>query len=431
MQQHLLSILLSSFLITSATSQMQPPPQPKGEPLTASAAIERALKSTSLTTEGKPFHALLQIGDQAPYTGQVEVWWINPAKYRLSVTSPTFTRIKIVNGNQVQENDKGDYYPRWLENFVLALLDPIPSAQNFQSGFVNLFDGPTTTCLRRDDRPGNITDQMTWGILCFEGPEPRISSILTFNYGMTWKDWEGFENKQIARTYETSVLDYKPVVGRLTKLEKFDIDDDSMFAVLAATPANQRLATSFVSTLKQEGLVEQAPTIEWPTVPEGKTGGYMIVYARTDRTGQVRETSKHNSDQPRLETFGMQQALRYKFKPLIVDGVAQQMEMPLVLHFTSKLADEIPIFSAAEMKKQTVHCDTNGGIPAGTPKGTVITIRISVNETGKTTGMAPTGKGNGLLWMAAMAKLRSCTFAPYVLNGKPTEYKGDVELTAR
>ena len=48
-------------------------------------------------------------------------------------------------------------------------------------------------------------------------------------------------------------------------------------------------------------MVEKAPEIQWPAVREGKTEGYMIVYARTDRTGQVRETAKHNSDQPGLE----------------------------------------------------------------------------------------------------------------------------------
>ena len=34
----------------------------------------------------------------------------------------------------------------------------------------------------------------------------------------------------------------------------------------------------------------------------------MIVYERTDRTGQVRETSKHNSDKPGLEDFGIEAA---------------------------------------------------------------------------------------------------------------------------
>ena len=39
----------------------------------------------------------------------------------------------------------------------------------------------------------------------------------------------------------------------------------------------------------------------------------------------------------------MEQALRYKFKPLGSGwGGGKQMEMPLVLHFTSKVSNPIP-----------------------------------------------------------------------------------------
>ena len=401
----------------------------QGERVDGSVAIDRALKSSSLTEDGKPFHALMEIGTREPYSGQVEVWWLSSTRYRLAIRSPKFTQLKVVNGDQVQEKDEGDYYPRWLENFVLALINPLPMASNFRGGAVMLGAQLTRSCLGRDDRPGGITDQMTWGQICFTGSEPRLSYILTFNESMEFKDWKGFGKKQIARTYQTDVLDYQPVVGRLTKLEELKKPDESMFTIMAATPADQRITTSLVPTAKEEGLIEQAPVIQWPTVREGKTDGYMIVYARTDRTGQVRETAKHNSDQPGLESFGMEQALRYKFKPLLVDGVAQQMEMPLVLHFRSQLADPLPILSVVDMKKQMISCDI-GGLPQGTAKGAVVTIRISVNEAGNVTGMGPVGSGKGTDWVAAISKLRSCRFAPYVVNGKATYYKGDIELAA-
>ncbi len=401
----------------------------QGERINGSVAIDRALKSSSLTEDGKPFRALMEIGTTGPYSGQVEVWWLTPTNYRIAVTSPKFTQMKVVNGDQVQEKDEGDYYPRWLENFVLALVDPLSVANNFRGGSVMVGEQFTRSCLRRDDRPGGITDQTTWGQVCFSGSEPRLSYILTFNDSMEFKDWKGFGKKQIARTYQTEVLDYQPVIGRLTKLEELKKPDDAMFTITAATPVDQRISTSFVSTLEGEGLIENAPVIEWPTVREGKTDGYMIVYARTDRTGRVRETAKHNSDQPGLENFGMEQALRYKFKPLIVNEVAEQMEMPLVLHFSSQVADPLPILSIVDMKKQMVSCDI-GALPPGTAKGTVVTIRLSVNEAGKVTGMRPVGSGKGTDWITATSKLESCRFAPYVVNGNATYYKGDIELKA-
>jgi hypothetical protein len=426
------SLALSGLLCVAAhpaSSQMQGFPQAQGERMDGSVAIDRALKSSSLTEDGKPFHALMEIGNTAPYTGQIEVWWLSPTKYHLVITSPKFSQTKTINGDQVQEKDEGSYYPRWLEDFILALMNPLPMAKNFRGGAIMVGPQITGSCLRRDDRPGGITDQTTWGQVCFSGSEPKLSYVLTFNDSMEFKDWKGFGKKQIARTYQTDVLDYQPVIGRLTKLDELKKPDESMFVVTVATPADQQITTSFVSTLKEESLIETAPEIHWPTVREGKTEGYMIVYARTDRTGQVRETAKHNSDQPGLESFGMEQALRYKFKPLIVNGVAQQMEMPLVLHFSSSLADPLPVLSVADMKKQMIGCEI-GTLPPGTAKGTAVYIRVSVDETGKVTGMGPVGKGNGNDWLAAMSKMRSCRFAPYVVNGKATYYKGDVELLA-
>ena len=106
--------------------------------------------------------------------------------------------------------------------------------------------GPQTTssCLRRDDRPGGITDQLTWGMVCFSGSEPRLESVLTTNIGIDFKDWKGFEKRQIARTYQTNVLDYKPVVGKLTTLDELKQPDEAMFAVSAETPPQERIATA-------------------------------------------------------------------------------------------------------------------------------------------------------------------------------------------
>jgi len=407
-------------------------PAAQGEKTDADAAMKRALHTSSLTFEGRPFHAVMDIGSQGEeYSGRVEVWWISDSKYRVILKSPKFSQEKVVNGDAVYEKNDGDYYPRWLENFVLAILDPVPVAKNFTGRGSNVILGPqiTNSCLKRDDRPGGITDQMTWGMICFRGSEPRVASIFTMNMSLEFSDWAGFGKKQIPRTVQTDVLGFKPVIGHLTVLEEIKHPDEAMFTVSAVTPVDQRITTEFVSTLKEESLVETVPEISWPSVREGKTEGYMIVYARTDRTGQVRETAKHNSDQPGLESFGMEQALRYKFKPLVIDGSARQMEMPLVLHFTSRMGDPLPILTVEQMKNQMTDCSV-GFLPTGTPKGTSVTIRVSVDEEGKVAGMGPIGQGSGRLWIPAMEQLRGCEFAPYVVNGKATYYKGDVVLIA-
>lgn len=63
-----------------------------------SIAIHKALKISSLTFDGRPFHAVLQIGKAGEdYSGRVEIWWVDAAKYRLVVGSPNFNQTKVVD----------------------------------------------------------------------------------------------------------------------------------------------------------------------------------------------------------------------------------------------------------------------------------------------------------------------------------------------
>ena len=424
------ALLILATGVSQISAQLPNSPRFQGERVDAETAMDRALKTSSLTEEGKPFHAVLVIGSaKSPFSGRLEVWWAENQRYKTVITSPKFSQTRIVNGAREKETYTGDYYPRWLETFVEAILDPVPMIENFRGrgGIVMLGPQITNSCLRRDDRPHGITDVMTWGDICFSGSKPHLQSVLAMNYAVEFGDWKTFGNKEVARTYKTDVLDYQEVVAHLTTLEELRNIPEEMFAIDTSTPPEQRIRTAFVSTQKEESLLENAPKIDWPTVGEGKTDGYMIVYARTDRTGQVRETAKHNSDQPGLEDFGMEQALRYKFKPLIVDGAAVQMEMPLVLHFTSKIADPLPFLTGQELLKQMSGC--NAKLVSAMPtSGRITPTSIAVNEEGKLTGEGYGPKVDAglpaVLVTPVLAMGLDCHFAPLVRNGVPTYYHG-------
>lgn len=426
----LITILLFTLGLQHLSAQMPFPQQPQGERVDFGTALTRSLKSSSLVEDGKPFHAVLAIGSSgSQFSGQIEVWWAAADKYKSVISSPTFSQTRIVNGSQAMETNSGDYLPQWLETFRDAILDPIPMIKNFRvlSGTVMLSPLINRSCAQRDDRTDGRTDWTTWGEICFSGAEPHLLSVQTTNFNLDFADWKSFGKKQIARTYTTDVLDYKEIQARLTKLEELRNPPDDLFAITAPTPPEQQIKTVFVSTQKEESLLENAPVIEWPTVHEGKTDGYMIVYARTDRTGQVRESAKHNSDNPGMESFGMEQALRYKFKPLLVNGVAVQMEMPLVLHFTTKIADPLPFLTGELLLKQVRDC--NAKLVTSPPPSTHATpTNISVNEQGKLTGegYGPTVDPGSpaVLVTPPNGFLFNCHFAPFLKDGVPWYYHG-------
>jgi hypothetical protein len=403
----------------------------------AGEALNRALKTSSLTDHGSPFHAVLSISQpgnsDSPYEGTVEVYWKDASEYRVEVTSKKFQQIRIVNGDKIEDQDTGDFYPAWLRNYARAITDPLPRAQEFRNDKSPVMLGAniSQSCVTRDDRTNGITDMMTWAEICFQGNEPRIKSAIDFTYFMEFGDYQPFGDKLIARSYTSYTDDNEKVIGGLTKLEPLNPSDEKLLIVGHPTSPEQRIETSFVSMAMNQSLLAEAPVIEWPPLHEGKTEGNMIVHVITDRSGQVREAYKHNSDNPGTEDFGVLQTLKYKFKPLLVDGVPVQMETPLVLHFKTQIGDAIPIITGQDIDKFVSGCGYNPKLPKGLlPSGTSFTIRVSVNEQGKDTGeVFP----SGIPWSVVQkAKLHpeSCRFKPYLVNGQPWYHHIDFVFTA-
>lgn len=97
---------------------------------------------------------------------------------------------KIVSGDKVFEKNEGDYYPRWLENFVVAILDPVPMAKNFR------ILGPQVSenCLKREERPGGVTNELTFAVICLASKESRVDYVVSFNYFVEFKDFKEFAN---------------------------------------------------------------------------------------------------------------------------------------------------------------------------------------------------------------------------------------------
>jgi hypothetical protein len=106
-------------------------------------------------------------------------------------------------------------------------------------------------------------------------------------------------------------------------------------------------------------------------------------------------------------------------------GLTQSPETP-------KTGDSTPVLTAAEMVEQTISCKPSKITPGLLPKGTVVPIRVSVNEEGKIVGLTPVGRcpvGCGLL-AKPIESIKKCRFRPYNVNGHTTAYQGDVDLVA-
>jgi hypothetical protein len=346
------------------------PVRAQGDSANDNAALVKQALQESVLVEGKrPFHLVMTIGAAemlAPHQriaapsmqGSMEVWWAGPERYKLVLVAPTFRQTKVVDGERVEEQDEGDFSPRWLDNFVKALLEPLPEKQMPKLLAAQMTGAMTIVarkevmgegggssfvitqprvemprCLSTSDRPGGITEETSVARICLDARYPWLESTLDFTRYVSFKDYEPFGKQMVPRIWMDDIPENIAVEGKVTALEKLSKGDAGAIHVATPTAEGGRIRTVFLSRKEIGEQVEKLPAFEWPAEDTEQLEGWMIVYVRTDRTGQVRESYWDSSDNYKLQDAGVELALKTKLRPLLVDGAAVQMEGPLVIHF--------------------------------------------------------------------------------------------------
>lgn len=402
------------------------------------ALLDRMIATNVLTTPGAaPFHAILEITSEASssteHHGRIEVFWEEPSSYSLTVETPEFGQTLIVSGDKVQETDRGDFYPGWVRDFVAALLDPMARAKDLR-GHPNAYgDVPAAAfyCIKRDDRHNGITDDLTFAQVCYnKSLGQSLANILDFTHYLSLENFSPFHGKLIARTYHVSTLDDTNLQGVLTTLEDWN-PDKTQLTITSPTAPSGRILTSFVSMATGESLLQSSPQdVRWPPVREGRLDGYLIAHVITDLTGQVREASPYHTDDNReLTSFVKQVALQYKFKPFLVDGVPYQLETPLLIHFTTTQGEPIPDLDDAQTRKLVSGCELPHRISDPASAGQQIEIIFSVSPDGHLGTLGSSDRKIPVLTL--FQKFRGCTFGIYSQNGKATQYRAHLSVTAQ
>jgi hypothetical protein len=402
------SVLLSSLCGCSWNDVFSPQLQT----LQNSDAVDRALRLCSLREGDRPFHLILEIGDGPlqvakpvysswspaanPAAGakpvsvsemraRVEIFWLNAITYRVEIQSRDFNQIRIVNGRVTEEHNTGDFYPRWIQNFVDAILEPVPQADKLRAipGTipVGLKSHACISNAMADDgqsggqfgdlagsaKPMRQLEETSAAQVCFQDAEPRIASGVEFSRSVWFDDFAPFGRQQIARTLVNNLPANVLVHGQVTILEPLRQTDYPQLKAHEFTLPEKLIETNLVARSVAQAMVDVSPApfprptfrnqelAEGPVVLKpasfetgllqsgsADSGGgnahagasvksAMTVYIRTDKTGRVREAYRNSSDQFGLSDAEVARAMKLRFKPLMVHGVARQMEAPILL----------------------------------------------------------------------------------------------------
>ncbi len=295
----------------------------------------------------------------------IEIFWLNAITYRTEIRSPGFRQTRIVNGNVVEEHNSGDYYPRWIQDFLAGILNPVPEATRLRrvpgEVPIGLSSEACISTSTSDASPDTAQ-------LCFRNAEPRIAGITDIHRSLWFDDYAPFGSQQIPHTIVDNLQPNLLVRGHIVRLEPLAHSFYRLLKATRFTSSQEQLATSTVSTATAQTLLQlptalyarryivyigrptsQTPSPDLTEAASAETASsenhptleQTPIYIRTDRAGRVREAYRSPSDHYGAEQAALVRAFTLHFKPLIVDGAPRQMEALVYLPADSEIDSEI------------------------------------------------------------------------------------------
>jgi len=295
-------------------------------------AIAAKINGLAVESVG-PWHlkATFQLlGDQGKVTetGSYEAFWKSPSKYKVSYTSPSYTRTIWANesGNFATTNPKWPGDVEWM--IRRSLFDVVPEPghlRNLDAHWSEISNGPLhLRCLDQAPIYVNLSTRAI-PIYCFEIGRPviRYSSEVFQTYQASFNSLALFGGSYVAKDVELLRIGKPYFRLHVDTLEPLIAADDILFHPESnAIPVPRRVVLDtdlrYVEA-KQTGMSRSSKTWGAPTAfnPE------MIVQVLVDEKGAVVDARAVKG-----ETSGMFSALaaarQWWFQPYIVDGKPTQ-----------------------------------------------------------------------------------------------------------
>jgi len=379
----------------------------------------------SLTAQGsKAFHLTAQIVEATnlendSYKATIDEYWLSANEWRRTVKTQNFSQIIVVSGEARREYVTGDYYPNWLRTMVTAIFEPGEPLRNidFTANSDNPSLGSGPLCRRFDSVVGIPPAQnRVFSTVCFDGSQ--LQSVDLPGYDATYRSFQSFDGKRAPRLIR-EYLEPGTELQATVNLTDLRVPDRSLFALPDSAESSMGAIALTENELRKHA--NDPLQFNWPSVPGGKTEGVLSVFVCLDRMGKVRETYPLNSDNPEMAYFVRSRLREIQFGAPTLNGQSVQAEGVLTFSFKTIIQGTYPVLSDEEARERIISFDPPA-LPPGIPSGTVISVTVQVDETGRTVGNGPfIGIPEKLGSVAPDAG--SWTFKPLLKDGKPTPFQ--------
>jgi TonB family protein len=315
--------------------------------------IKKAVQKSTLDQPGtKPFHLKAVLApsyardNDSGRTGEIEVWWKSPTVWRREVRCPIFHQIDVVNNGQVWQKNDGDYFPEWLRETSIELIQPIPRLQEV----LDQIKGAEVK-----ERMG--TTYITWMIPSSDGAAKSWmgatvaitdnSGLLFYGGGSGWgglfHDFADFHGRQVPRTIAVGSPE---VTAKVTVLEDLQ-DAPGLFDTSAGGADPQVMDTALLDepTLRKNLLPMKEPA--WPPLKDGPLEGTVTTEIVVDRAGKVRDLGTLVSTNSGVNSTARGQIEAMQFQPFQQNGVPVQTVSRITLAFKTVRPEETEAFDTA------------------------------------------------------------------------------------
>jgi Gram-negative bacterial TonB protein C-terminal len=300
--------------------------------------VRKVIERSTLNQPGtKPFHLRATIAPSradrgAERTGDVEIWWTSPTQWRREVRSPDFHQIDIVNGGRESQKNEGDYFPEWLRETAVALIDPVPypdqALKMVNEADVKTMFGSTYYSWMSMSSDGTVEKGMG-ATIAITDATGLLFYCGDLGWGGRYKDYKGFHGRMVGRTVTHGTPE---VTARITILEDLREAPAGLFEAGASGDAPLLKTVIVDEKILRKNLLVAEP-VTWPPLKDGPLEGLMTTSIVVDRSGKVREIGTIVTDNNAMSDAARQIVGAMQFKPYLQDGVPVQVVSRITMPF--------------------------------------------------------------------------------------------------
>ena len=301
--------------------------------------VKKAVAESTLDQPGtKPFHLKAVLApsrerdNASGRSGTIEYWWKSPTEWRREVVCPGFHQIQVVNGDHIWQKNDGDYFPEWLRETAVALVDPIPNLpevmKEMDTGEVKDMMGSTYIQWMIPSSNGQTPSWIGATVALNDG-----SGLLFYGGGFGWgaeyKDYRKFHGRMVGQIVSAGSPE---VTAKVQTLEDLN-ETPGLFDAVAQGGDTHLLKTVLIGEAALRQNLQSIDNVNWPAVKDGPLEGAITANITVDRAGKVREVGPVVATNQALSDVARRQIEAMQFKPFLLNGEPVQVVSRVTLSY--------------------------------------------------------------------------------------------------